>query len=135
MGQPDVSLGGGGGLVIGNTAGGNIGMDGNEIMARNNGQTSTLFLNNDGGSVVTGSNLVVNGTLDIGYQIVTAEHQDQGAITANCPSGKKVLGGGCRVEIGDSLWINAPVTNGAGWSCAADASTHIRSYAICARVQ
>jgi hypothetical protein len=41
----------GGYVVIGDVAGANISMDNNEIMARNNGATSTLYLNNDGGAV------------------------------------------------------------------------------------
>ncbi|MBM4112185.1 MAG: hypothetical protein FJ253_02250 [Phycisphaerae bacterium] len=41
----------GGFLIIGATNAGNISMDNNEIMARNNGAVSTLFVNNDGGNV------------------------------------------------------------------------------------
>jgi hypothetical protein len=47
----DAEPGGGGIIVVGNVTGGNIAIDGNEIMARNNGATSTLYLNNDGGTV------------------------------------------------------------------------------------
>ena len=54
-GGSDASLTGNGFLVLGSTAGANIVIDDNEIIARNNGGTSTLFLNNDGG------NLSVNG--------------------------------------------------------------------------
>lgn len=43
---------GGGFLVLGGTTGANISIDDNEIMARNNGAVSTLYLNNDGGDVV-----------------------------------------------------------------------------------
>lgn len=51
-GGTDSEPGSGGFVVIGATAGANISMDNNEIMARNNGVASTLFLNNDGGDVV-----------------------------------------------------------------------------------
>lgn len=47
----DVEPSSGGIVVIGQVSSGNIGIDGNEIMARNNGATSTLYLNNDGGNV------------------------------------------------------------------------------------
>jgi hypothetical protein len=47
----DASPGGGGFIVSGYTSGGNIAIDDNEIMARNNGAASTLFLNDDGGDV------------------------------------------------------------------------------------
>lgn len=54
----DASLGGGGYLVLGSPDGGNVAMDNNEIMARNAGAASTLFLNNDGGDV----SIAPNGT-------------------------------------------------------------------------
>ena len=139
MGQPDVSLGGGGGLVIGNTAGGNIGMDGNEIMARNNGTAATLFLNNDGGSVVAGSNLVVNGTLDIGYEIVSAQAGDGDSIaTVSCPAGKKVIAGGCKGSfLGRDVSHFGPTSGGGGWECtwASDDENIGEAIAVCARVQ
>lgn len=50
----DVGLNGAGSLVIGNKAGQNLGIDCNEIMARNNSKASTLYLNNEGGTVQVG---------------------------------------------------------------------------------
>lgn len=50
----DVGLNGAGSLVIGNKAAQNLGIDGNEIMARNNSKASTLYLNNEGGTVQVG---------------------------------------------------------------------------------
>jgi hypothetical protein len=50
----DVGLNGAGSLVIGNKAGQNLGIDGNEIMARNNSKVSPLYLNNEGGIVQVG---------------------------------------------------------------------------------
>jgi hypothetical protein len=44
----DVSLAGGGTVVMGPTTSTNLAMDNNEIQARNNGAASTLFLNNGG---------------------------------------------------------------------------------------
>lgn len=41
-------------LMIGDVNGGNIVFDGNEIIARNNGANSTLFLQNSGGALETG---------------------------------------------------------------------------------
>lgn len=53
------------GFQVGLTSGNNIGMDGNEIMARNNGVVSTLFMQVDGGAVnignVTPADLNVTG--------------------------------------------------------------------------
>lgn len=50
----DVGLNGAGSLVIGNKAGPNLGIDCNEIMARNNSKASALYLNNEGGIVQVG---------------------------------------------------------------------------------
>ncbi|MFO0875292.1 MAG: hypothetical protein U0575_15165 [Phycisphaerales bacterium] len=51
VGGTDSEPGTGGFLVIGATNDANLSMDNNEIMARNNGAVSTLFLNNDGGGI------------------------------------------------------------------------------------
>lgn len=48
----DVSYGGGGELVLGSINGANLGMDGNEILARNNGAEAPLFLQISGGDVL-----------------------------------------------------------------------------------
>lgn len=50
----DVGLNGAGSLVIGNKSAQNLGLDGNEIMARNNSKASSLYLNNEGGVVQVG---------------------------------------------------------------------------------
>lgn len=52
----DVGLDAAGSLVIGNKSAQNMGLDGNEIMARNNSKASTLYLNNEGGTVQVGRN-------------------------------------------------------------------------------
>lgn len=68
----DASVDAGGFLVAGQTNSTNMAIDDNEIMARNNGVPSTLYLNNDGGDVnfisnhpdfgAPGAYLFVNGT-------------------------------------------------------------------------
>lgn len=50
----DSAPAGGGIVVIGSTTAANISMDANEIMARNNGATSTIFINHNGGDVQIG---------------------------------------------------------------------------------
>jgi len=54
-GPNDASLAGGGLFVSGDVASLNIVMDNNEIMARNNGAATPLYLNAEGGNVVVGS--------------------------------------------------------------------------------
>ncbi|MFZ1798849.1 MAG: hypothetical protein WAU24_03210 [Chitinophagaceae bacterium] len=64
IGGTDASPASGGYLVTGSITASNIAIDDNEIMARNNGLTSTLFLNNNGGDLVmcTSSGNVMIGT-------------------------------------------------------------------------
>jgi len=64
IGGTDASPASGGYLVTGSITAGNIAIDDNEIMARNNGLTSTLYLNNSGGDLVmcTSSGNVMIGT-------------------------------------------------------------------------
>ncbi len=137
VGSPDVSPGGGGALVVGSTNGANIGIDSNEIMARSNGVTSTLYLNNNGGDVVVGGTLnggdvVVGGTLDMGLELVM-HTEDNDWVTIDCPVGKSVIGGGCS---GLDPNVSKPELDLSGWLCHFDdESTINRVFAICANVQ
>ena len=69
----DAAPASGGYLVTGSTTGANISMDDNEIMARNNGAVSTLFLQNNGGQLAMCANAgnVTIGTTQIatGYKL------------------------------------------------------------------
>lgn len=84
-GSDDANLNDGSGeMVIGDINGTNIVFDNNEIIARNNAATSTLFLNNDGGDlIVNGSN--GTGDVGIGTSAPTAKLSVNG--TANKPGG------------------------------------------------
>jgi len=63
-GIEDISLTDDEGLaVLGPTTGLNIAIDNNEIMARNNGNSSTLYLQNDGGDTNIGGNLQLDKLL------------------------------------------------------------------------
>lgn len=57
-GANDVSLSGGGMIMVGSEAGANLTMDRNEIMARNNGDPAGLFLNFEGGEVAMGEHRI-----------------------------------------------------------------------------
>jgi Chaperone of endosialidase len=67
-GGSDLSLGGGGNIVVGQVGSANIVMDNNEIQSRNNGAAASLFINANGGSVGIGTGnaqgfqLAVSGT-------------------------------------------------------------------------
>lgn len=76
-GGGDAALASGGYIVTGLTSGTNVAIDNNEIMARNNGVASTLYLNADGGVVETGEYIHIatnDGYIDIGPQSVNWAH-------------------------------------------------------------
>lgn len=52
-------------LSIGTVTGANIGIDGNEIQARSNGNTATLYLNGSGGKVYVNDTKASNGGLQV----------------------------------------------------------------------
>lgn len=82
-GGTDATRNGGGYFMIGSPNSGNIVMDQNEIMARNDGAASTLHLNADGGTVAIGDNLgarlTVDGNAADGASLVTFTHNGPGA--------------------------------------------------------
>lgn len=57
----DASLTGGGAVVIGDVNGANISIDNNEIMARNNGSSSELYINHEGGTTDFGGPVKISG--------------------------------------------------------------------------
>ncbi len=63
LGGTDVNAANGGFLIAGSLSGLNIGIDNNEIMARNNGAVTDLFLNHEGGNVLIND---LNGTGNVG---------------------------------------------------------------------
>ena len=64
-GGTDTEPGAGGFLVLGSTGSTNISMDNNEIQARYNGNASTLYLNNGGGSVAIGGATSIKGNVTV----------------------------------------------------------------------
>ncbi|MEZ5015224.1 MAG: hypothetical protein R2794_13125 [Chitinophagales bacterium] len=65
-GGTDAALGSGGYITTGATNSTNIAIDNNEIMARNNGLASTLYLNNDGGNIsmcYAGGNVMIGASV------------------------------------------------------------------------
>jgi hypothetical protein len=144
-GGGDTSPTGGGHLVLGLISDRNISIDSNEIMARDSGVTSTLYLNADGGDVNVGGNmtvggdLVVEGTLDIGYEIVENSCPDGGQCFATCPVGKRPIAGGCRASASPIMGSHHVHVEGEeewSWVCVpyhGDAS--ISTWAICAKVR
>lgn len=125
-GGSDVTPSGGGYLVLGSLGGTSISIDTNEIMARNNGNTSKLYLNNEGGDIVFG------GTIDINYSIVTNSSSGSSS-TASCPAGTRVIGGGCDAG-SDTIQHSKPISGGTAWSCRWN-GTNGSVFAICANVK
>ena len=115
--------------MFGSITGSNVAIDGNEIMARNNGATSSLYLNNNGGDVVIG------GSVDIGYEIVSRFGSKAHCISISCPAGKQVVGGGCNVGYPDYVVANNPTSN-TSWECCGDETdSNVTVHAICANVK
>jgi len=54
------------GFQVGSSSSTNVAIDNNEIMARNNGSTSTLYLNFNGGAVQVGGGIVIEDAGNIG---------------------------------------------------------------------
>ena len=89
-----------GSLVIGSLTGLSIGIDANEIMCRNANAASTLYLQNEGGSIVMGANTTINATLTVSSNINNYKLHAGGAINAN------------DVRTTNGIWIcNAAITN------------------------
>ena len=136
-GGADAGPAGGGFLVLGPTSGSNLALDNEEIMARNNGSVSTLRLNNDGGDVIVGDDLVVNGKLDIGFTKVLNSVNPGESVAVDCPVGLEIVSGGCEI-IGTSAAsltdsYARTITN--GWFCQSTSSVHLVASALCAKLK
>jgi len=131
-GGSDAAPSSGGYLVLGNPTGANLALDNNEIMARNNGAMSPLFLNNQGGDIICG------GPLDIDYEISIDESAGNIA-NADCPAGKKAVGGGCDCTNSNEdaffLRVSRPYSSGNGWRCECRGVSSAFAYAVCVGVK
>ena len=89
LGGDDAEPEWGGFVVAGSTASTNVAIDSNEIMARNNGATSTLYLNNDGGEVRVGGPLRVltMGTASSSYALCSSGSSS--GLIQRCPSSSR----------------------------------------------
>lgn len=74
------------GFQIGSTDKANIAMDGNEIMARNNGAASILYLNSDGGDVRVNGNSIYR----VGSTIPVADGGTGGTTAASARAGLNI---------------------------------------------
>jgi hypothetical protein len=97
VGGSDASLAGGGYIVAGSIASSNVVIDENEIMARNNGVSNTLLLNNDGGDVnVSAGALFVESTTNrvgIGTTVPQVRLHVSGGTDAEPASGGYIVAG------------------------------------------
>ena len=82
-GGSDASLGGGGFLMTGSESGTNVLIDDNEIIARDNGSSSRLYLNKGSGNVVV-SVLEITGGSDLAepFEVAGAESIEPGMVVA-----------------------------------------------------
>ena len=85
-GGSDASLGGGGFLVTGSESGTNMVIDDNEIIARNNGNPSKLYLNKGSGNVVVSVLEIIGGSdLAEPFEVAGAESIEPGIVVAIDP--------------------------------------------------
>lgn len=95
---------------IGPTAGPNLAMDNNEIMARNNGTASTLILNQDGGNVTVGGggggNALISGS-STGLHMTLNNNQLWALNNAAASTLYLNFSGGGTVQIGDGTAAGA----------------------------
>ena len=106
-GGVDASPGGGGYIVAGSINGANVVIDENEIMARNNGATSNLFLNHNGGDLVV--NGVGSGGLVVGTTAAATGFRSTINETTNAALILGTLNG-----VGSYLTVNRPSTSSSG---------------------
>ncbi|MCB0578695.1 MAG: hypothetical protein KDD10_05235 [Phaeodactylibacter sp.] len=95
--EPDATLAGGGGLLLGDINGDNLVIDRNEIMARHDGGIGQLNLQNDGGDLrVHGGSFVVkdNGNVGIGTPNPGEKLDVRGTTKTRCLE----ITGGCDIK-------------------------------------
>jgi hypothetical protein len=82
--------------------------------------------------ITDNGDVAFGGAIDIGYEIVRGNGTFNTA-QALCPTGKRVLGGGC--ECGTDLIRNSqPSNDGTSWNCVCDGDD-LSAWAICAKVK
>ena len=99
------------GLQIGPTSGTNMAIDGNEILARNNGATSSLILQNDGGALSAcagGGTATFGGAVVVPSQIIHAGDTDTYLQFHAANEFRVVCGGNERFEV-TSTNVTIPV--------------------------
>lgn len=101
---------------------------------------STCTVNDD---LDVSGDLTVHGSSSIGWEMVSANYTvspgHRGGGTVDCPSGKRLLGGGCYSGIVSTvLEVNVPLDQDTWWCQIGNDdptnSAHVTVYAICARV-
>ncbi len=154
VGGNDSAPAGGGYIQTGSSTSTNISIDNNEIMARDNGATSTLYLNANGGNVslvnsgsggvaigsstvpagvklnVQGGDVMVGGAIDIGLMEVAGPSGVDMAVIS-CPAGMIALSGGCHCN-GE---LGASIGSKTGWFCNCWSGVLASSNVLCGRAK
>lgn len=113
IGTSDSEPVGGGVVVIGGTTTANISIDQNEIMARNNGLVAELFLNNDGGNVNCGANVLAAAFLDLNNTAFSLDPANTGVSATLAGSIDLAVGEGIQIGSGLITATNAWTIGGA----------------------
>ncbi len=94
-----------------------------------------LYVNSSGnvgiGTTNSSEALEVIGNIKMGWIMPYAG--DIGSVNVNCPSGTKIIGGGCNSPAGQAIIGSRPFGE-AAWACTVLAGW-VDGYAICARIR
>ncbi len=141
-GGSDVTVSSGAYIQTGLTSGSNIGIDDNEIMARNNGSTSTLYLNTEGGTVNVGGDAQFESEIEVQhgssftkpFQFVRYSGSGENCTIATTYSEDDWIAAVVGFDAGsgdideggtEDLWqINCAVASDGNWEIFCDAPTH-----------
>ncbi|REJ82780.1 MAG: hypothetical protein DWQ36_05845 [Acidobacteria bacterium] len=129
-GAPDITASGGGALRIGSSSGFELSIDDNEIQARSNGTPSRLELNPVGGRVWVGR--------DLDFAIEQVSHAAAtSSVFVNCPTGKRILSGGCLTDSSPTVDIEASFPfDEDTWACRFEqGAAGNTAFAVCANVE
>lgn len=118
-GSGNASVAGGGLLVIEHVSGNQLAFDGNDLLARNNGNPNALHLNKEGGNVL----LVENGVGNVGIGTTNPQHR----LHVQATSGPTVFAVNTGADVGGYF-----VTSGAGTGARGETETGIGVFGFAA---
>ncbi len=99
------------------------------------GTNDVSLANEAGGNInlITTGDVVITAALDIGYEIASFRDPSNRFAGAACPTGKRVIGGGC-VCVPNEVMNSRPFDDGSGWFCQCNGDD-VEAKAICVNIR